>query len=173
MYGQYQYQQPVQASTDDDDDDEEESEFDIPTDITSKYQGKIDDTLSTVDSYLERLDPLYDQYMDVMGTLSSPGRFSSSVYPIQKNVNQLLLNNLANRGIISSSMAENAFTTAAEQVPRTYMNQLLNIAGAYNQGIGQTMTGIGQKVSGLGVGSYYTGQELEPYQMMTDILLSM
>lgn len=148
--------------------------FDIPPDVfptsqSASYSGLSPELQQRLGGYLDQLEPLLGQYRGVMDMLSSPGSFTAAYRPIQKDVNELLLKNMGQRGLISSTTAEKAFTKAAETVPQAYLSQLLGIADRFRTGAALPVTGLGM---GTGTTSAaYTEDPLAPYTLMKQIIM--
>lgn len=141
---------------------------DFPTDIGPyAYTQLTPESAEQLAYFQSVMGPVLEQYTGVLDTMASPGAFIETMRPVQRGVNEALLTDWANRGIISSSTADQALAAAAEAVPMAYMQQLLGIADAYSKAAELPYTGVG-----LGTESY----QYDPtamYDMIADMLMDL
>lgn len=143
--------------------------FDIPTDkfpTTTTYIGLPPEMMEQLQAYIDRTNPILDQYAGVLKNVASPASFISANRPVQKALVGDIINDLAQRGILSSTDAADLIREASMKVPQAYMQNLLGAAGALQ-------TGAALPLAGYNVGRVSTSESinpLAPYELMLQAL---
>lgn len=143
--------------------------FDIPTDkfpTTTTYSGLPPEMMEQLQAYIDRTAPILDQYAGVLKNVASPASFISANRPVQKALVGDIINDLAQRGILSSTDAADLIREASMKVPQAYMQNLLGAAGALQ-------TGAALPLAGYNVGRVSTSESinpLAPYELMLQAL---
>jgi len=150
-------------------------EFNIPTDVYSKStssssSGLPPQLLSQLTSMIKTLKPLTQKYADYMDWLSSPGLFIEESKRMMKNVLEPLYDTLAKRGLVDSSVKEEALEKAAEMIPQMYLAERMDIADLLRQAVALPFAGMGY--GRVGKSRSLTEHPLEPYQLMAQMLLA-
>lgn len=154
---------------------EEIPEFNIPTDVyststSSSSSGLPPQLLSQLASMIETLKPLAQKYTDYMNWLSSPGLFIDESKRMMKNILEPLYDTLAKRGLVDSSIKEEALEKAAEMIPQMYLAERMDIADLLRQAVALPFAGMGYGRES--VAESLTEHPLQPYQLMAQMLLS-
>ena len=155
--------------------------FNIPTNIyprsgsTSKStsrSGLSESAMPYWKSYMNELMPMVGEYKNIMNMLKSPATFVEAYRPVQKGITESLIGNLASRGVLGGTTAENVLTRSAESVPTGYLQALQGIAGLFGQGAGMPLSALqlGQESTSTGGGTSYSENQSIPYQMMLQML---
>ena len=116
--------------------------FDIPTSLYPKTTTKL---YPWAEENLKQLMP----------QLTSPGAFAQSYRPIFKDLTRNIISGQARKGILPSTVTEQALTEAAKIPYQGYLNQMM---------------GAGQLLSGMKGATYEN--PLAPYELMSQLLMN-
>lgn len=145
-----------------------QSNFNIPTDVYSgSYSGMNPAFLPMMENIMNKISPIIDKYNNFMSVLETPGAFAQGYRKFQKNVDRSILDQMANRGILSSSMTENALGEATKNSQNAYLNQLMGIGSLFSDASRLPLQALES--------TRYSRTEnpLEPYQLMAQILMNL
>ena len=150
-------------------------ELNIPTDVyststSSSSSGLPPQLLSLLTDMIETLKPLTQKYADYMNWLSSPGLFIEESKRMMKNVLEPLYDTLAKRGLVDSSVKEEALEKAAEMIPQMYLAERMDIADLLRQAVALPFAGMAYGRESIS--ESLTEHPLEPYQLMAQLLLA-
>lgn len=145
-----------------------QSVFNIPTDVYSgSYSGMNPAFLPMMENIMNKISPIIDKYNNFMSVLETPGAFSQGYKKFQKNVDRQILDQMANRGILSSSMTENALGEATKNSQNAYLNQLMGIGSLFSDASRLPLQALESTRYSQ------TQNPLEPYQLMAQILMNL
>jgi hypothetical protein len=111
--------------------------------------------------------PAIADYQKTLKSLASPASFISAYKPVQKGINESLINSLANKGILQSQQANNILGTSAQNVTSQYLQKLMELAGVQAQGTALPLS----IADAMKYTSSYQANPLAPYELMAQILL--
>jgi hypothetical protein len=122
--------------------------------------------MTQLQDYINKANPMLEQYAGVLKNVSSPASFISANKPVQRALVNDIINDLAQRGILRSTDASQAITDASAKVPQAYMQNLISVAQALQSGAALPLAGINAgKVS-----TSESTNPLAPYELMLQAL---
>lgn len=144
--------------------------WNIPSDVyptTTTYSGLPLSIQTQLASLFGQATPAIADYQKTLKSLASPASFISAYKPVQKGINESLINSLANKGILQSQQANNILGTSAQNVTSQYLQKLMELAGVQAQGTALPLS----IADAMKYTSSYQANPLAPYELMAQILL--
>ena len=137
---------------------------------SSTYSGLTPELQAQLSGWLNKMDPWVADYGKVLKGLRSPGAFTEAYKPVQDNLIKGKLNELVNKGLMSSSDADTMFKEVLSQAPTAYLQNMGTAADAYGTGMSKLLEGMNMGKYTEGSSSSYSQTPSTNWQMMIDAL---
>lgn len=105
------------------------------TPTNTSYTGLSPEVSALVTKAMGGMSGIPGQYSNLLSSMASPASYISAQMPVQKALNEGLIRDLANKGILSSTQAEQILTESANKVPYSYLQNLKDIAPLFGAGV--------------------------------------
>ena len=150
--------------------DEGTGNLDYSESNSSTYSGLTPELQAQLQGWLDQMDPWVADYGKVLKGLSSPGAFMEAYKPVQDNLIKSKLNELVNKGLMSSSDADRMFKEVLNQAPTAYLQNMGTAADAYSAGMSKLLEGMNMGKYTEGSSSSYSQTPSTNWLMMVNAL---